>query len=116
MWQSVLSAQVAWQVPATHAWVPVHSLAEVHAPPTGGLAAHFPALQEHDEWQSDELEQDEPGQPKVQSSQGSFLSMMQPARSSGVSNNAKREFIGLVECGEVFLSALDSLRCLPFEG
>ena len=111
-WQSVFFAQAPEQTPPVQASSDLQSLASLHL----GMVEHFPALQAQDEAQSEVSEQEEPGQPKVQSSQGPDLSMMQPARSSGVSSRAKREFICLVERGEGFWSALDSLGCPPFKG
>ena len=97
-WQSVFFAHTPEHTPLLQASPDLHSLAVAHF----GRTAHFPALQAQEEEHSEVSLQEEPGQPKVQSSQGLPLSTTQPARSSGVSSKAKRGFIGLVECGEVF--------------
>ena len=109
--QSVFFAHTEEHTPLLQASFDLQSLAALHL----GNGAHFPALQAQDEAHSEFSEHEDPGQPKVQSSQGS-RSTMQPARSRGVSNNAKRKFIGLVERGEVIGSALDSIRCLVSQG
>lgn len=113
-WQSLFLPHTPEHTPLVQASSALQSLADAHR----GSLVQVPLLQAQAELQSDVWEQVEPGQPKVHSSQGSLpLSMIvQPAKSSGVSNRAKREFIVFGRERGSFLSAPDSLRCLPFEG